>query len=75
MLRIKHRRSLFLQRINAELPNMTLTNFRGSKVIKKDVTVVARNYFNEQKITALNRIVSMWLDFAENQTKRKNNFS
>nr|WP_077551303.1 RhuM family protein [Rodentibacter genomosp. 2] len=54
---------------------MTLTNFRGSKVIKKDVTVVARNYFNEQKITALNRIVSMWLDFAENQTKRKNNFS
>ncbi|WP_077493641.1 RhuM family protein [Rodentibacter mrazii] len=41
---------------------------------KKDVTVVARNYFNEQKITALNRIVSMWLDFAANQTKRKNNF-
>lgn len=64
---------LIFQRSNAELPNMGLTNFRGSEVIRKDVTI-ARNYLNEQEITALNRIVSMWLDFAEDQASRKKQF-
>lgn len=64
---------LIFQRANAELPNMGLTNFRGLDVAKKDVTV-AKNYLNEQEITALNRIVSMWLDFAEDQASRKKQF-
>ncbi|MDO4697994.1 MAG: RhuM family protein [Pasteurellaceae bacterium] len=64
---------LIFQRANAELPNMGLTNFRGTEVVKKDVTV-AKNYLNEQEITALNRIVSMWLDFAEDQASRKKQF-
>ncbi|MCR1837139.1 hydroxyacid dehydrogenase [Rodentibacter caecimuris] len=64
---------LIFQRSNAELPNMGLTNFRGSEVIRKDVTI-AKNYLNEQEITALNRIVSMWLDFAEDQASRKKQF-
>lgn len=64
---------IIFQRANAELPNMGLTNFQGSEVIKKDV-VVAKNYLNEQEITALNRIVSMWLDFAEDQASRKKQF-
>lgn len=64
---------LIFQRANAELPNMGLTNFHGSDVVKKDVTV-AKNYLNEQEIMALNRIVSMWLDFAEDQASRKKQF-
>ncbi|OOF61554.1 virulence RhuM family protein [Rodentibacter sp. Ppn85] len=64
---------LIFQRANAELPNMGLTNFRGSDVVRKDVTV-AKNYLNEREITALNRIVSMWLDFAEDQASRKKQF-
>lgn len=64
---------IIFQRANAELPNMGLTNFQGSEVVKKDV-VVAKNYLNEQEITALNRIVSMWLDFAEDQASRKKQF-
>ncbi|MFA9498876.1 virulence RhuM family protein [Mannheimia sp. E30BD] len=64
---------IIFQRANAELPNMGLTNFQGSEVVKQDV-VVAKNYLNEQEITALNRIVSMWLDFAEDQASRKKQF-
>lgn len=32
---------------------------------------VAKNYLNEQEIRELNRIVTMWLDFAEDQAVRK----
>lgn len=64
---------IIFHRANAELPNMGLTTFQGSEVIKKDV-VVAKNYLNEQEIAALNRIVSMWLDFAEDQASRKKQF-
>lgn len=61
---------LIYHRANATQPNMGLTNWRGKEVIKSDVTV-AKNYLNEAEIDALNRIVSMWLDFAEDQAKRK----
>ncbi|QPB43495.1 virulence RhuM family protein [Rodentibacter haemolyticus] len=64
---------LIFQRANSELPNMGLTNFNGLEIVRKDVTV-AKNYLNEQEITALNRIVSMWLDFAEDQASRKKHF-
>ena len=64
---------IIFQRANASLPNMGLTNFRGTDVVKKDVTV-AKNYLNEKEITALNRIISMWLDFAEDQASRKKQF-
>ncbi len=61
---------LIYHRANATLPNMGLTHWRGKEVIKSDVTV-AKNYLTEAEIDALNRIVSMWLDFAEDQAKRK----
>ena len=32
---------------------------------------VAKNYLNEQEISELNRIVTMWLDFAEDQATRR----
>jgi hypothetical protein len=49
---------------------MGLTTWRGGTVQKADVTV-AKNYLNEQEIAELNRIVVMFLDFAEDQARRK----
>ncbi|KJS16964.1 MAG: toxin Fic [Peptococcaceae bacterium BRH_c4b] len=57
-------------RANADKPLMGLTVFSCSKPRKTDVTV-AKNYLNEEEIDLLNRIVSMYLDFAEMQAKRK----
>lgn len=51
-------------------PNMGLTTTRKGLVQKADVGV-AKNYLNEQEITELNRIVTMWLDFAEDQATRR----
>lgn len=57
-------------RANAEAPNMGLTSFKGDEVLKGDVTV-AKNYLTEEEIHSLNRIVNMWLDFAEDQAERR----
>jgi len=59
-------------RADADKPFMGLTSFSGSKPRKTDVTV-AKNYLNlnDEEIDLLNRIVSMYLDFAEMQAKRR----
>jgi hypothetical protein len=60
-------------RAKAELPNMGLTTWKNSpkgKVLKSDVSV-AKNYLNKKEIDELNRIVTMYLDFAENQAARQ----
>ena len=49
---------------------MGLTHTAGDEVRKKDITV-AKNYLNEIEISNLNRVVTMWLDFAEDQAKRQ----
>ena len=51
-------------------PNMGLTTWKGDEVRKTDVTI-AKNYLKEGEIEGLNRIVTMWLDFAEDQAKRR----
>jgi hypothetical protein len=51
-------------------PNMGLTSWKGGVVRKADVTV-AKNYLNQDEIAELNRIVTMWLDFAEDQARRR----
>jgi hypothetical protein len=51
-------------------PNMGLTTWKGDEVRKTDVTI-AKNYLKEGEIKGLNRIVTMWLDFAEDQAKRR----
>ena len=51
-------------------PDMGLTSTRKGRVGKADVSV-AKNYLKEQEITELNRIVTMWLDFAEDQAMRR----
>jgi hypothetical protein len=51
-------------------PNMGLTTWKGDVVRKGDVTV-AKNYLHRDEIEELNRIVTMWLDFAEDQARRR----
>jgi len=51
-------------------PNMGLTTWKGGVVRKGDVTI-AKNYLNAEEIDELNRIVVMWLDFAEDQARRR----
>lgn len=63
---------LIVQRANAEQPNMGLQTWKnapGGKILKSDVTV-AKNYLIESEIKELERIVSMYLDYAENQAER-----
>jgi hypothetical protein len=57
-------------RADASQPNMGLTVWKGEIVRKTDVTV-AKNYLNESEIDELNRIVVMWLDYAEDQARRR----
>ena len=61
---------LIAERANAQKPNMGLTSWKGAKVRKGDVTV-AKNYLNEEEIRNLNRIITMYLDYAEVQAERK----
>ena len=49
----------------------TWSNAPHGKIIKKD-TSVAKNYLNEEELSELNTLVSMYLDYAELQAKRHN---
>jgi hypothetical protein len=60
---------LICERAKASKPNMGLTAWKGTKVRRQDV-VIAKNYLNEDEINDLNRIVTMYLDYAEDQAKR-----
>ena len=57
-------------RSNPKLANMGLTSWKGSRVRKGDVTT-AKNYLKEDEMKELNRIVTMYLDYAEDQAKRR----
>ncbi len=60
-------------RADSALPNLGLTSWKNAphgKILKSDVTV-AKNYLLEQEIKGLERIVSMFLDYAENQAARQ----
>lgn len=61
---------IIAQRVDPELPNMGLTTWSGARVTKKDVKV-AKNYLKEAEIKELNRIVGMFLDYAEDQARRR----
>jgi hypothetical protein len=53
-------------RTDASKPNMGLTNWSG-EVIRKPEVEIAKNYLNEAELDILNRIVTMYLEFAELQ--------
>lgn len=60
------------ERANADQPQMGLKTWKNApdgKVLKSDVTV-AKNYLTEVEIKELEVIVSMYLDYAENQARR-----
>ncbi|MGM8365930.1 virulence RhuM family protein [Virgibacillus sp. W0181] len=61
---------LISDRADAEKENMGLTSWKGDKVRKRDVTV-AKNYLSEKELKSLNRIVTMYLDYAEDQAERQ----
>ena len=58
---------LIYERADAEKPSMGLTTWKDApdgKIYKKDVTV-AKNYLNEKELSRLNRLVTMFIDYAE----------
>ena len=61
---------LIAERADQTQPNMGLTAWEGAKVRKADVTV-AKNYLREGEIQELNRTVTMYLDYAEDQARRR----
>ncbi|MEO7677691.1 MAG: RhuM family protein, partial [Verrucomicrobiota bacterium] len=61
---------LIAERADAAQPNMGLTSWHGGVVRKGDVTI-AKNYLREDEIEELNRLVVMFLDFAEDQARRR----
>ena len=60
------------EKVDASLPHMGLTTWKqapGGKILKSDVGI-AKNYLTEKHIQELNRIVSAYLDLAENRAIR-----
>lgn len=60
------------KRVDYEKEFMGLTSWKESpkgKIRKSDVTI-AKNYLTREELSELNRIVSMYLDYAENQAAR-----
>jgi len=63
---------LLMERANHQKEFMGLTNWKkapNGKILKSDV-VVAKNYLSQDEIKSLNRIVTMYLDYAEDQAER-----
>jgi len=64
---------IIARRADAAKPHMGLTTWKNAprgKIMKPDVSV-AKNYLNEKEIKGLERIVTMFLDYAENQASRQ----
>lgn len=63
---------LIVKRADHEKDYMGLTTWKKApdgKILKSDV-VIAKNYLNEKEIKFLNRIVTMYLDYAEHQAEK-----
>jgi len=64
---------LIAERANSAKPKMGLKTWKNApkgKILKSDV-IIAKNYLEEKEIKELERIVSMYLDYAENQAARQ----
>ena len=58
---------LIAERATLDSPTMGLTTWKGApdgKILKSD-TLVAKNYLNEKEMSRLNRLVTMFIDYAE----------
>lgn len=61
---------IIVSRSDASVTNMGLTSWNGGRVRKADVSV-GKNYLSEDELSELNRVVTMYLDFAEDQARRR----
>ncbi|ALG70122.1 2-hydroxyacid dehydrogenase [Azospirillum thiophilum] len=61
---------LVVDRSDPGKPNMNLQSWTGARVRKADV-IVAKNYLAAGEITELNRIVTMFLDYAEDRVSQR----
>lgn len=63
---------IIVTRVDADKPNMGLTNWKNAPkgMIRKPDVSIAKNYLDETELENLNRIVSMYLDYAENQARK-----
>ena len=61
---------LIYERADASKPNMGLTNWKSGRIRREDISV-AKNYLNQNELETLNRIVSLYLDFAELQAHNR----
>ena len=62
---------LIMDRADSSKEHMGLTTWKkvpSGKILKSDV-VVAKNYLTEKEMHQLDRVVSMYLDYAENQAE------
>lgn len=59
-------------RVDSTKQNMGLTTWKNAPKgsIRKTDVGIAKNYLNEKELDGLNRIVSMYLDYAESQAKK-----
>ena len=62
---------IIFKRADSSKKHMGLTSWSGKSVTKSDAEV-AKNYLNAEELGILNRLVSMYLDFAELQAMNKN---
>jgi hypothetical protein len=65
---------IIYNRVDSEQENMGLTNWKNApdgRIRRTDV-VVAKNYLSKEELDFFNRIVTMYLDYAEIQAKKKN---
>jgi hypothetical protein len=63
---------LIVERVDSKKENMGLTTWKNAPKgsIRKADVGIAKNYLNEKELDGLNRIVSMYLDYAENQAQK-----
>jgi hypothetical protein len=61
---------LIVERANPDVAHMGLTNWSGDKPRKSDA-VVSKNYLVQAELDQLNRLVTMFLDFAEDRAERR----
>ena len=58
---------LISERVSLDSPTMGLTTWKGApkgKILKSD-TLIAKNYLNQKELSKLNRLVNMFIDYAE----------
>ena len=63
---------IIFDRAGSKKPNMGLTTWKNSPkgAVRKTDVIIAKNYLNEKELDGLNRIVTMYLDYAEMQAQK-----